>query len=166
MTRTKYARTLVSLSAILALAGCGGGGLTASGQATVTDSTGTVSGFHFPAGVRLDGAAGTTTGVCQISRGSGAYGVVVDLYGDSQGVGHAVRSMTIMAHSDAPTAGHVTADLGGTEFSTPTSCQVDVTGIDEGRGEVTLTANACAIAHGTETATANVQISLSGCQVI
>ena len=140
MTRTTIASMLLSVSAILALAGCGGGGLTAGGSATVTDSAHTTTGFRFPAGIHLNGGAGTNTGTCQVSRGAtGVYGVVIDLYGDSQGTGHTVRSMTIMAHSDAPAAGRITADLGGDEF-TSTACNVTVTDLDEARGNVTTSA--------------------------
>jgi hypothetical protein len=166
MTRTKLASLVLSLSAMLALAGCGGGGLLASGDATVTDTASTRSGFHFDSAVRLDGGAGTTTGTCQISRGaSGVYGVVIDLYGDAQGVGHAVRSMTIMAHSEAPATGQITADLGGDEF-TSSACTIDISDLDPGRGDVTLSANGCTLTHGTETATANVALTLAGCEVI
>ncbi len=165
MTRTHFRSLLVSFSAMLALAGCGGGGLTANGSATVTDSTSTSSGFHFPAGVRLDGGAGTITGMCTISRTSGGGdGVVVDLYGDAQGTGHAVRSMTLMAHSTAPATGQITADLGGDEYSG--TCTIAVTGIDEGHGAVTLTTSGCALTHTTDTVHADVQLGLDGCTVI
>ena len=71
------------------------------------------------------------TGSCQISRSaSGAYGVVVDLYGNSQAQGRAVRSMTIMGHSPAA-PGQIDAELGANTFTgmqtlpstTPTSLQ-------------------------------------------
>jgi len=165
MTRTHVRSLLLTFSAILALAGCGGGGLTVSGQAVVTDSAGTSSGFRFPSGVRLDGGAGVNTGSCQISRGaSGVYGVVVDLYGDSAAAGRGVRSMTIMAHSNAPATGQITADLGGTEFNG--TCTVSVTSLDEGRGNVTLTSSGCSVTHGTDTETADVALSFAGCTVI
>lgn len=169
MTRTKFAPLFLSLSALLALAGCGGDtGLTASGQAVVTDSAGTASGFNFPAGVRLDGGGGGTTGMCQISRGApGTYGVVIDLYNNAQGLGSAVRSMTIMAHSDAATSGQVSAELGANEFTSAAgACSVAVTDLDEGRGNVAISATSCTLTHGTDTATATVSLTFSGCTVI
>lgn len=165
MTRTKLASLVLTLGATLALAGCGGGGLTVGGSAIVMDAAGTTSGFRFPAGVRLDGGAGVNTGMCTISRGaSGVYGVVVDLYGDPAGTGSAVRSMSIMAHSDSPASGQVTADVGGTEFSG--TCQMSVTSLDEGRGNVTLTGYECVLTSGAQRDTADVNLTFSGCTVI
>jgi hypothetical protein len=165
MTRKTFAPVLVTLSAMIALTGCGGGGLTVGGSAVVTDSAGTTSGFQFPDGIRLDGGAGTNTGMCTISRGaSGVYGVVVDLYGDAAGAGHAVRSMTIMAHSNAPQTGQITADLGGTDFDG--TCRIDVTSLDEGRGNVTLATQGCVLTHATETVHTDVTLAFSGCTVL
>lgn len=165
MTRTTFASTLVSLAALLALGGCNSGGLTATGSVIVTDTAGTTTGFQFPNSIRLDGAAGTTTGLCQISRGSsGVDGIVVDLYGDAQGLGHSVRSFNLMAHSDSPATGQITADLGGDEFSG--TCNVQATSIDEGNGHVTLQTQACTLTHGTDTASVNVDLTFAGCTVI
>lgn len=167
MTRKTFAPALVTLAAMLALVGCGGdSGLTATGSATITDSTSTSSGFTFT-GVRIDGAGGTgrTTGMCTISRGaSGVYGVVVDLYGDAGGQGHAVRSMSIMAHTDNVASGQIDADLGGTDFTG--TCTVGVPTLDEGRGTVSLRATDCALTHGTDSVQANVNLDLSGCTVL
>ncbi len=165
MTRKTLAPLLTFVAAMLSVAGCGGGGLVVGGNAIVTDASGTSTGFRFPSGVHLNGGMGTNSGACTISRGAaGVYGVVVDLYGDSQGTGHAVRSMSIMAHSDAPDAGDIMADLGGTEYSG--TCRVDLTAIDETRGSVTITANDCPLTHATETVSADVLLTFSACTVI
>jgi hypothetical protein len=167
MTRTTRASLLVCLTVMLGI-GCGGGqGLVVGGNALVRDSAGTESGFRFdPAGVHLAGGMGTNSGMCTISRhAAGSYGIVVDLYGDAQGTGHALRSMDIMVNTDDPQAGQITADLGGTEFSS-TTCRIDATSLDEGRGNVTLTATDCPLTAGTETATANIHLDLAACTVV
>lgn len=162
MTRTSIRNALVTLGAVFALAGCGGGGLKVIGTADVTTATAS-SGFDFPQQVRLDGGAGTVTGTCQISRSaSGAYGVVVDLYGNSQAQGRAVRSMTIMGHSPAA-PGQIDAELGPDTFTG--TCNV-ITNVDESRGLVGLQATGCQISNAGETASVDVNLNLEGCTVI
>lgn len=167
MTRKTLSKTLLSLAAVVALGGCGGGGLVVGGSATITDSAGTETGFRFPAGVHLNGGMGVNSGSCEISRGApGVYGVVVDLYGDSAGQGHAVRSMSIMAQTDSPLTGEITSDLGGDEYSA--TCRVDLTNLDDLRGNVTLTAHGCQLTSsaGTEHVAADVTLDFSGCTVL
>jgi len=173
MTRTFVSR-LVSLAAMLALASglsaCNSSGLTAQGHATVTTGSGassTSTGFSFSGPMRLDGGAGTTTGMCQISRGSGPgiYGVVVDLYGNSQATGRAARSITIMAQTASPQSGQITADLGGDDFTSGAGCTLEVTSLDEGHGNVNMVGQ-CPLTFGSETAAADISLSLSGCTVM
>lgn len=171
MTRTTLAARLVFFAATLWLAGCGGGGLLAGGRALITLSGGTATtGFTFAPAIRLDGSAGTVSGSCQISHSAtGNDGVVIDLYGNSQASGRAIRALTIMGHVTTPTSGRITADLGGDTFTSTSPCTVTVTGLDEGRGNVSVTSS-CQLAFGTgasaQTATADVSLDLSGCSVI
>ena len=165
MTRKTVAPALVSLAALLALGGCGGNeGLSAYGRAVVTIGS-TPTGFDFGTGVRLDGGHGTTAS-CQISRGTGtgAYGVVIDLIGNPAAEGRAIRSMTVLAHSDAPDTGSVSASLGGTDFEG--TCRVVVTELDEGTGSVRLSATDCAIQSTTESASALIDFGMRGCTVM
>ena len=166
MTRKTVVPALVSLTALLALGGCGGNdGLTAYGTATVR-ITGAQTGFNFgSSGLRVDGGGGTRA-TCQISRGTttGSYGVVIDLIGNGAAPGREIRSMTVLARTDAGDVGSITADPGGTDFDG--ACHIDVTDLDEGAGAVHLRTSDCALTAGTETATAGLDFGLRGCTVM
>jgi hypothetical protein len=173
MTRT-FSTRILTLVAALALSigasACNSSGLTASGHVTIVANPATAaaatSSFAFTNNTRIDGGGGTT-GMCQISRGaSGQYGVVIDLYGNAQATGRAARSVTILAQSASAQSGRITADLGGDDFTSAAgACQVNVTTVDEGHGSVALTST-CPLSFGTETATTDVSLALSGCTVM
>ncbi len=159
-------RKMLALASVLALAGCGGGGLEVSGHVDVATSA-AATGFNFPQPVRLDGGAGLITGSCVMTRGTaGAYGVVVDLYsGDASPDGRAIRSMTIMTRTDAA-SGRIEAQLGQDDFANG-SCDITVTAFDAATGQLAFSStNDCVITGPAgETASVSFELGLTRCGV-
>jgi hypothetical protein len=152
-------RTMLALASVLALAGCGGGGLEAAGNFDVTTSAAT-TGFNFPQPTRLDGGAGLITGSCIMTRAAdGGYGVVVDLYSsDENPDGRAIRSMTIMTRSDQST-GTIQAQLGQDDFEN-TGCLMHVNAIDPSTGQVVMSSTSDCVITGPAGETASVEFDL------
>lgn len=163
---SRMTRKTLALASVLALAGCGGGGLEVSGHVDVT-TTGASTGFNFPQPVRLDGGAGLITGSCVMTRSAaGGYGIVVDLFSsDANPEGRAIRSMTIMTRSDAST-GSIDAQLGQDDFENA-ACQMRVTGLDAASGQVAFTTTSPCVITGPagETATVELELGLLRCGV-
>jgi hypothetical protein len=167
---TRMTRKMLALASVLALAGCGGGGLEVSGNVDIATMGGTMdatTGFAFPDPVRLDGGAGLITGSCVMTRGAtGSYGIVVDLFSsDTNPQGRAIRSMTIMTRSDEST-GSISAQLGQDDFDNG-SCQMHVTGIDGSSGQVAFASTGDCLLQGPggETATVDFELGLTRCGV-
>lgn len=165
-------RKMLALASVLALAGCGGGGLEVAGTVdieTLDPNTGATAqtGFDFPDPVRLDGGAGLITGSCVLTRGAtGGYGVVVDLFSsDTNPEGRAIRSLTILTRSDEVT-GTIEAQLGQDDF-TNDACRIRVLGLDAGSGQISFsTSEACELTGPDgETATASFELGLLRCGV-
>lgn len=158
----------VSLSVFLSfVAGCGGSpGLTVAGSVTI-EVEGASTGFRFEQPTRLDGTApaGAITGNCTLtSDGTGtAYGVLVELFGSAHGQGRAVRSVTVLARTDAPAMGIVEAELGPDAFRG--TCDVEVP-LVEGSGRVRVVSRTCTVSGPGETARVELDLTLERCTVM
>ncbi len=162
--RTRMTRTMLSLASVLALAGCGGGGLEVSGQVSVETSSAT-TGFNFPQPVRLDGGAGLITGSCVMRRSAeGSFGVVIDLFSsDANPEGRAIRMMSIMTRSDA-SSGSIEVQLGADDFESA-NCLMQVTALDAATGQIALqsTSDCTLTGPAGETATVAFELGLLRC---
>lgn len=161
----KNALFTLTLASALSLVGCNSSpGLLVSGEIEVA-TTDARSGFVFEAPTRLDGAdaSARVTGSCTLRRHEGGhFGAVVDLYGPGATDGRALRSITLMTRTDAPTAGSVEATLGTRSFTG--ACTISTPLVDA-RGGLALHVEACELQSGDEAATLSADLTFENCVI-
>lgn len=155
--------SLAVLFAAFALSACGGSeGLTAQGNFRVTADTFDTA-ITLTEESRLD-AGGRVTGSCEIHETDGVRTASIDLYANGDGLPNQLRHASITGVLGGEELA-LSAQLGSDTYSR-SDCAASIEVIDLRGNVVVSTVSDCALASGTETVNASVDIAVFGCRVI